>query len=88
MTLKKEITGKLKFFLILTGSSAAGLLLASVLHNLFYALAIVAEHITWLNYTLETLHVIFFLISIPICPAGFVVGIIGGIILSYKKAKT
>ena len=73
---KKE-KSKLKFFLILVAISAITPLIFSLLHNLFYGLAITFENF---KYLFETLHVTFFIISIIITPVIFIIGIIGSFI--------
>ncbi|MBW2994935.1 hypothetical protein KY312_01145, partial [Candidatus Woesearchaeota archaeon] len=71
---------KNKKYLILTGASASGVLAGSILHNLFYALAIVAENITVLKHVMEALHVIFFFASLIVCPILFIAGAVLSII--------
>ena len=66
-----------KHFLLLLWLTAQAFLLGVVLHNGFYGLGMIAGHITPLSYLLEGLHVAFFIIAIPIAPAGIVVGAIG-----------
>lgn len=85
LTLKLKVEGKLKIFLMLTGISAIGFLIGVILHNFFYALGIIFEHIVILKYLMEVLHVAFFFIAVPICPITFLVGIIGSIILFRRK---
>jgi hypothetical protein len=74
-----EIPGKYspKHFLLLLWLTAGAFILGVVLHNGFYGLGMIAGHITPLSYLLEGLHVAFFIIAIPIAPAGIVVGAIG-----------
>ena len=86
LTLKKKMEKKLKIFLILTGASAAGFVVFAVLHNVFYALEIVTSNIIALSYSMEILHVIFFLLAIPVCPIGFLVGATGTIVLGVKQS--
>ena len=81
VTCKQGITGKPKLFLLLAGYSAVGFMLGIVLHNLFYALAIMAEQITILNTILNILEVGTFLIAVILCPIGLLVGIIGTFVL-------
>jgi len=45
LTLKERVRGMLKKFLILTGASAAGFSAGVALHNFFYALGVITEHI-------------------------------------------
>ena len=71
LTLKKKVKGNLKKFLLLTGVSALGFFIGVLLHNILYGLGIMVEHITWLSYLLEMLHVIFFIIATIVCPVGF-----------------
>jgi len=72
---------KRKKFLMLTGASAAGFFLSVLLHNAFYGLAVITDHITILRYLMEVLHVAFFLIAIFVCPIGFLIGAVGTIVL-------
>jgi hypothetical protein len=58
LTLKQKVKGKLKFFLILTGVSAAAFVAGSVLHNLLYALSGFEEPV-------------FSLIAVLVCPIAF-----------------
>ena len=87
LTLVQKIEGKLKKYLILTGASAAGFFIFALLHNIFYGLEQVTGHITILSYLMKTFEVVFFLISIFACPIGFLIGVIGTIIMFNKKRK-
>ena len=87
LTLVQKIEGKLKKLLMLTGASAAGFFVFALLHNIFYALAQVTSHISILNYLMKAFEVIFFLIAIFACPIGFVIGVIGSIVMFKKKRK-
>ena len=87
LTLVQKIEGKLKKLLMLTGASAAGFFVFALLHNIFYALAQVTSHISILNYLMKAFEVIFFLIAIFACPIGFVIGVIGTIVMFKKKRK-
>jgi len=75
--------GKLKIFLILTGISAIAPFVGTILHNLFYGLAITFENFKFL---FEALHITFFIISIIIAPIVFLIGIVGSM-LFLKKSK-
>jgi len=86
LTRRGKLKGKLRKFLLLTGGSAAGFTIFSVMHNLFYGLNIVFGHIPVLGFLLEALHVAFFFISI-ICPLGFLVGAAGSLFLLVKHLK-
>ena len=87
LTLVQKIEGKLKKLLMLTGASAVGFFVFVLLHNIFYALAQVTSHISILNYLMKAFEVIFFLIAIFACPIGFVIGVIGTIVMFKKKRK-
>ena len=75
--------GKLKLFLMLTGISAISPLIFTILHNLFYGLAMVFKDF---DYLFEALHVAFFIISLVVAPVGFIIGVIGTLIF-FKKQK-
>jgi len=81
---EKKIKGWLRKFLILTGGSATGFFVFMLLHNMLYAVATVTEHLPVLHYTVVALHIVFFFASI-ICPLGFLVGVVGTIIIFIKK---
>jgi len=87
LTAKSKVKGKHRKLLILTGASAAGFFVGVLLHNLLYALAIVAGHIIVLKYVFEFLHVAFFLLATIVCPLGFLIGAIGSTVLFVKKRK-
>ena len=87
LTLVQKVEGKLKKFLMLTGASAAGFFVFVLLHNIFYALEQVTSHITILSYLMKAFEVVFFLIAIFACPIGFVIGVIGTIVMFNKKRK-
>ncbi len=86
LTFRNKVEGKLKKFLILTGLAATGFFVSVFLHNAFYALAIITSQIFILNYIMEILHVTFFFIGVLICPLGFLVGLIGSLILLNKRS--
>ena len=85
LALKEKAEGKIKKFLILTGSSATGFFVFVILHNVFYALNTVVKDIFILDKLTEGLHALFFLVAVIACPIGFLIGIIGTIVLFIKK---
>jgi uncharacterized membrane protein YozB (DUF420 family) len=87
LALVQKLEGKLKKFLMLTGTSAAGFFIFALLHNVFYALEQVTSHINVLSYLMRSFEVIFFLIAIFACPIGFLIGVIGTIRMFNKKRK-
>jgi len=71
---------KVKYFLILLGSSVIGFAIFAVLHNVFYALAEISSNIFILSRILQFLDVASFLVAIFVCPAGLLIGTIGGML--------
>ena len=67
--------GLMRKAILLTGSSLLGIPVFSVLHNLLYAGAELAT-IDWIVNTCEVLHTAFFIVSVIVCPIGFVAGIV------------
>lgn len=87
LTLKARVAGALKKFLILTGAPAVGFPVSVLLHNAFYGLGIMAEHITVLRYLMEVLHIAFFILAIFVCPLGFLVGAVGSVVILIQRRK-
>ncbi len=85
--IKEKTGGRLKKFLILTGASAVGAFIFSILHNLVYGLFIYFfGQDFWDRIGLGDEPVFFFL-ALVACPIAFLVGAIGAIILLIKKKK-
>ena len=84
-TYKEKISGKRKFFLLLSGFSSAGFLLGVVLHNSLYALGTITENLVILNKIINFFEVAFFLAATIICPIGFIVGMVGTLIVLMKS---
>lgn len=80
--LSRKKKGELKAFLLLTGLSAIMPLLGTILHNFFYALAIVFPGLAPL---FEFLHGAFFIIALLVAPIIFIIGIIGSLVCMRKK---
>lgn len=74
LTVKAKVGGMLKKSLLLTGSSAVGLLIFGVLHNVVSGL-------------FNTEEPVFFILAIIVCPIGFLVGAIGTIVLAIKSKR-
>lgn len=87
ITYREKISGKLKFFLLSSGFSAAGFLLGVVLHNAFYALGTLTEDLAILHAFLNFLEGTFFIIAVIACPIGLLVGVVGTLILWIKDGK-
>jgi len=77
----------LRRFLVLLGASLVGFPVCVVLHNLFYGLGELAAGIIILSPLLEFLHAVFFLIAVLVCPAGFLIGAVGSIVIGIKYFK-
>ena len=79
-----------KYFFILLCASLVGFVVFVVLHNVFYALGQMAADIIVLGRLLEIFHVVSFLIAIFVCPAGFLIGVVGSVvaIITHFRKKT
>ena len=84
---KGKIKGRLRKMLLLTGISSSGVFIGVLLHNFLYALTTITQHISLLSKLLEILHVIFFIFATIACPIGFIIGIVGSLLLFNKKKK-
>ena len=87
LTAKARVEGKDRKFLLLTGFSSAGFFVFVFLHNAFYALGTITEHIFVLKYLMQALDVAFFVVAVIVCPLGFLVGAVGSMVLFIKKRK-
>jgi len=74
LTAKSEVEQKLKNFLLLTEASFVGLPVFGILHNAVSGLTNFEEPV-------------FFILAIIVCPLGFLVGIMGIIVLKIKKSR-
>jgi hypothetical protein len=74
-----------KHFYLSVGSFLA-LVVTAVLHNVFEAAASVAG-VPWLKAAGEAIGVTFFLVAIFLCPAGIVVGAVGGIASLFRRKR-
>ncbi len=85
LTMKEKMGEKLRKSLILTGASATSFFIFIFLHNVFYALGMAVKDIAVLNYLVEIFHIAFFLITVFVCPMGFLIGAISSMVLFVKK---
>jgi hypothetical protein len=85
LAIRAELDKTLKRYLILTGASAAGILVSIVLHNLAYG---VFSHFFgedfWQRTGLED-EPFFFLMAIIVCPIAYLVGTVGSIVLITRR---
>jgi len=87
LTLKEQMAGMPKKFLILTGASAVGIPISVVLHNAIYGLLIYwfgADF--WERIGLGD-EPFFFVLAVIVCPIGFLTGTIGSIVQFVKSAR-
>ena len=87
LTLKEQMAGMLKKFLILTGVSAVGIPISVVLHNAIYGLLIYwfgADF--WERIGLGD-EPFFFVLAIIVCPIGFLAGTVGSIVQFVRSAR-
>ena len=87
LTLKRNVKGVLKRFLILTGASAAGILVSILLHNFFYGLFIILFGTDFWDRIGLGDEILFFFMGILICPITFLIGVVGSIIMYFKERK-
>jgi len=88
LTMLGKVKGKRKLFFILTGGSAAGVLVFVFLHNFVYGLCIwLFGRDFWTNIGM-TDEPVFFILGLLVCPILFLVGAIGSIVMLVKDRKT
>jgi|TARA_B100000315_G_scaffold231091_1_gene242132 membrane associated rhomboid family serine protease len=79
---KQKVGGVLKKFLLLTGASAVGIPVSIFLHNAIYGLIFVR-----MLDRPDFDEPFFFVMAIFVCPIGFLVGVVGSIILAVKHRQ-
>ena len=84
VTIRGKVGGLIKKFLILTGASSAGILISVLLHNALYGLFISWFGADFWERTGVGDEPVFFFIALLVCPIGFLVGIVGSIILGMR----
>ncbi len=80
--IKGRYTKISRAFFILTGASAIGMVVGSVLHNLVYALFIL---LFGENFWAGGDEPVFFILAVIVCPIALLAGIIGSIVLIARK---
>ena len=87
LTVKGKTKGIFRKFQLLTGASAVGIPVSILLHNAIYGLFI---HFFGANFW-ERIGLgdepFFFILAIIICPIGFLVGVVGSIVLFIKRRQ-
>lgn len=74
LTVRAEVRGMLKGFLLLTGASSVAMPVFVLLHNVIGGVAHVEEPVS-------------FLIAVFVCPVAFLVGALGSIVLRVEKSR-
>ena len=80
LTIQKEVEGTSKVLLLLTGASAVGMSIFSILHNL-----VTAMFIKFFKVSTNFDEPVFFILTTVVCPLGFLVGAVGTIVLAMSK---
>ena len=82
-TLWEKVAGLLRVFFLLTASSAVGVLVFMMLHNLVYGLFI---HFFGADFWNGGDEPVFFILALIVCPLGFLTGAVGSIVLRIKES--
>ena len=85
LVVQGKARGMLRKLLILTGASSVGFIAFVLLHNAFYGLSEMTSHIAILSSVMGFFHMAFFIMAVPVCLIAFLVGVVGSIVLRYKK---
>jgi len=88
LTVREKVTGLLKTFLLLTGASAAGIIVSVFLHNAIYGLFILwfgADF--WKRFGSGGDEPFFFIMAVFVCPIAFLVGAVGSVVLAIKNKQ-
>lgn len=81
-TVREKVGGTLKKLLILTGASSTGIFVSFLLHNAIYGLV----YVRMLNRP-DLDEPFFFVMTVFVCPLGFLVGTVGSIVLAIKRSR-
>lgn len=87
LAVKRQPPGMPRRFLILTGASAAGIPISVLLHNVIYGLFIHWFGPDFWDRIGLADEPVFFFLAILVCPAAFLVGTIGIIVLAAKRPR-
>lgn len=86
ITVKEKARGKLRKFLILTGAAAIGIPVSIILHNAVYGIFIHWFGADFWDRIGVADEPFFFIMAIFVCPAAFLVGAIGSIVLTARRS--
>lgn len=87
-TNRTKVGKKLKIFLLITGWSPIAFTSGVILHNAFYALGTITEHLKVIHFIIGIFEGTFFILSVPIAPIAFLVGLVGSLVLLFRKNKS
>ena len=87
LAVKRQPPGMPRRFLILTGASAAGIPVSVLLHNVIYGLFIHCFGPDFWDRIGLADEPVFFFLAILVCPAAFLVGAIGTVILAARRPR-
>ena len=82
-----KLSGKLRKFVILTGSSILGFFVFVLLHNAIYGLFIIWFGADFWDRIGIADEPVFFFMAVFLCPLGFIVGVVGSIVLGIRKLR-
>lgn len=85
LTLKKQVKGRFKNFLILMGVSSAGFLVSVLLHNFIYGLFAAIFGVGFWDKIGLGDEPIFFFLAIFVCPIGFLIGVVGSLAFFIRR---
>ena len=85
LTIKAKLSGLIKKFLLLAGASITGIFAGALLHNLVYGLFIYFFGANFWGIGGD--EPFFFVLATIVCPIGFLVGMIGSMVLYVRKKK-
>ena len=83
-TIKGKTKGISRKLLLLTGASAIGIPVSIFLHNAIYGLFI---HFFGADFWNGGDEPVFFIMALFVCPIGFLVGVVGSIVVAIKKSR-
>jgi uncharacterized membrane protein YczE len=84
---KGKIGGLTRKFLILTGAAATGIPISAILHNVIYGLFIYFFGEGFWERSGLGDEPFFFIIAVIVCPIGFLVGVVGSVVLYIKGRR-
>ncbi len=87
LTVRAKVGRMLKGFLLLTGASVVGLPVFGILHNVVYGLFQIWFGADFWKRTGLGDEPVFFILAVIICPAAFLVGAVGSVVLAIKEFR-